>query len=296
MCAASAKIASRLTDFFFSVLFRCVGTSVPSQSIPSQKWESLSPRGGKLVSLQAGLCAAAATGPCGARRFCFSNTLGSHMVLQRDARAAIYGFTVPGDTVTCTLTPDGGIAKARAQRPSPRITITQTRCIFSRTVSPPRHCGCLHLLLSRSRRTTARARLRPPPARSGPSGPSTSTRSRRPSTRRTSSAAPGNSARVHETQSPVRPCAPTQQRSLESNGIAGMKAMLEDVLFGDVYFCGGQSNMALNLRVAFEGERFIEEADRREREHARAVEQENRTALTRRFGKSPEKVERESCR
>lgn len=38
---------------------------------------------------------------------------------------------------------------------------------------------------------------------------------------------------------------------------------LFDVLFGDVFLCGGQSNMALNLRVAFEGEKYIDEADRR---------------------------------
>lgn len=89
------------------------------QSIPSQKWEVISPRGGKLVSLQAGLCAAAAAGPCGTKEFCFSNTLGSRMVLQRDARAAIYGFTAPGDAVTCSLTPQGGIAKVGGRPPSP---------------------------------------------------------------------------------------------------------------------------------------------------------------------------------
>lgn len=45
----------------------------------------------------------------------------------------------------------------------------------------------------------------------------------------------------------------------------GRTIILEDILFGDVFLCGGQSNMALNLRVAFEGERFIEEANRRAR-------------------------------
>ena len=34
-------------------------------------------------------------------------------------------------------------------------------------------------------------------------------------------------------------------------------ATLENVLFGDVYLCGGQSNMAMNLRVSNNGSQLI---------------------------------------
>lgn len=52
------------------------------------------------------------------------------MVLQRGARAALFGFTVPGDTVTCSLRPEGGVSKAR-----------EALCSLSRT------CACaLHIL------------------------------------------------------------------------------------------------------------------------------------------------------
>ena len=42
---------------------------------------------------------------------------------------------------------------------------------------------------------------------------------------------------------------------------AAQTIALENVLFGDVYLCGGQSNMAMNLRVAHNGTEIIAAAD-----------------------------------
>ena len=71
----------------------------------AQSWDMA--RLPQLVSAPHGLCATAGGGPCGAARFCLSNALGSHMVLQRAPQsAALWGFAPPGDVVTCALSAD----------------------------------------------------------------------------------------------------------------------------------------------------------------------------------------------
>lgn len=239
------------------------------------------------MNLQAGLCAAAASGPCGTRGFCFSNVLGDGMVLQRDARAAVFGFTAPGDTVACTLTPEGGIAKARLAciggclRSSPLFVSQPAAAAAQAQPASPvfsalRCLPCRTAGLQRARGGGGpRGGLgrvdHPPGPPAGVRGPLPCVLHLHPARRaHPHLPRPAVNPRTRAAETRSRPAGtkaqsteikPSIARAFPRRG-AGKTATLKDVLFGDVFLCGGQSNMALNLRVAFEGEQYIERADK----------------------------------
>jgi sialate O-acetylesterase len=133
--------------------------------------------------MQFGLCAAAGSGRCGARGFCLSNALGSHLVLQRSPQAAaLWGFAPPGDDVTCRL----GSSEARA--------VADASGDWALTL-PPQPAGGPHDLVCSSRLRSDAAET------------------------------------------------------------------LRDVLFGDVFLCGGQSNMVFVTSASFNGTEEVAAAD-----------------------------------
>ena len=156
-----------------------------TESPHSQVWDHVQLEAGLLVSSQYGLCASAGSGPCGARGFCLSNALGSHMVLQRAPQAAVlWGFAAPGDAVDCLLVSTGQEARTVANAAG-----------HWELALPPQPAGGPHDIVCSSQ-------LRP------------------------------------------------------DSGVS-----LQDVLFGDVYLCGGQSNMVFSTRAMFHGSEEVATAD-----------------------------------
>lgn len=116
--------------------------------------------------------------PAAAAAFALSNTLGDHMVLQRDStETKVWGFATPGDAVTTTL-------------------------------------GTTTLTTTTNHQGVWRQRLPPQVASLTP-------------------------------------------RTIRFHSAAGGAAILRDVLFGDVYLCGGQSNMAVTVNYTFHAEQEI---------------------------------------
>ena len=127
--------------------------------------------------------AAAAAAAAAAASFVLSNTLGDHMVLQRDSpEAKVWGFAAPGDMVTTTLGSTAALT-----------TVADSHGVW-------------------------RQRLPPQPASLTP-------------------------------------------QTIRFHSAMGGSATLRDVLFGDVYLCGGQSNMAVTVNYTFDARQEIALAD-----------------------------------
>ncbi len=158
-----------------------------NETAPGQSWDLSSLP--LLVSSHRGLCAAAGGGPCaGGAPFCFSNALGSSMVLQRaPSAAALWGFAPPGDHVVCALQRGDGDAAVAA--------------------------GGL-----------------------------------------------ADDAGEWLVSLPPQPAGGPYNITCSSTANPALTLTLEDVLFGDVYLCGGQSNMVMGVRAMLNGSAEVEGA------------------------------------